>query len=173
VNNITKTLLGGAALCALATAPAMAGTLHPAMHVTALHAGHAANKTAIREPSKQHLTYTFGVYTYASASDHSAVKLAATYYKWNSNDTLCSKPKMSVKLSAKKTQFAKLGTSSETYSEGCASGPTTFLGDTYANKTGASGDVDNFVSTLLAKKLNLPGGVYKASLHLDVRVTLE
>jgi hypothetical protein len=44
MNNLTKTRLGGVALCALATAPAMAEDV-PDFHVTVLHAGNVVNKT--------------------------------------------------------------------------------------------------------------------------------
>ena len=70
MKSITKTLLGGAALCALATAPAMAGNV-PHFNVTALHAGNVVNKTRIHSPGRQHVTYTFAVYSSVSipASD--------------------------------------------------------------------------------------------------------
>lgn len=44
MNAIIKMLLGGTALCALATASAVAGNV-PAFHVTALHSGSVVNKT--------------------------------------------------------------------------------------------------------------------------------
>jgi hypothetical protein len=171
MNLLTKSLLGGAALCALATAPAIAANLHPAMHVTALHAGKAVNKTVIHNQSRTHLTYTFGVYTYVSASNAgTAVKLAATYYKWNSNGTLCSSPKEKIKV-PKKTKLAKLGHSTETYSEGCASGPTVFTGDTY-NLNAPNTGTDHFTSTLIGK-FNNGSAQYKGTLHLDVTVTIQ
>ncbi len=46
MNNLTKTLLGSVALTALAASPAFAAKLHPAMHVSAAHAGgKVVNKT--------------------------------------------------------------------------------------------------------------------------------
>jgi hypothetical protein len=49
----------------------MAQPTHPAMHVTALHAGHVVNKTKVYDPGRcgaRCSTYTFGVYSSASAS---------------------------------------------------------------------------------------------------------
>jgi hypothetical protein len=117
-----------------------------------------------------HITYTFGVYTYASASS-SGVKLGATYYKWNSYSSLCTTPKMKIKA-PKKSVYAKIGTSTETYSFGCPSGPTVFYGDTWTNKTGQSGNTDTFVSTLTGKFTN-SRGKYKGTLNLDVSVSIQ
>jgi hypothetical protein len=170
MNNITKTLLGGAAVCALATAPAMAGNV-PAFHVTALHAGHAVNKTKIYQPGRTHLTYTYGVSSYVPASDlGTAVNLIYTYYKWNSNASLCTQPKMKVKV-PKKSTYAKLGHNTESYSEGCGS-PTIFYGDTYDLKNAAGeGNVDSFQSDLIGKFSN-GSTKYLGNLYLDVNVSI-
>jgi hypothetical protein len=169
MNNITKTLLGSAALCALATAPAMAAGSHPSLSITALHAGKAVNKTAIHDPKRQKVTYTFGVSTYVPPSDAGvSVHLFATYYKWNSNLTLCSHPKMKNKIKSQPTN-GTAGTATETYSEGCASGPTVFYGDTYDYS--GSGSSDSLVSSLKGKYSN-SGVKYKGTLNLDVNITL-
>ena len=171
MNNLTKTLLGGVALAALATAPAMAKDAHHyALHnVTAIHAGHAKNKTKIHNQGATHRTYTYAVYSSQPASAAKKTHLIFTYYKWNNSGTLCSSPKMKIKLASKKTIYGKAGTASETYSEGCPSGPTVFLGDTWTNKTGSSGDVDQLTSSLIGKFHN--GSVkYKGTLNLDVSV---
>lgn len=169
MNLITKSLLGSAAVVALATAPAMAGGA-PHLSVTALYAGHAVNKTKVHNPGRKHLTYTFGVSSYVPASDlNVTVKLAGTYYKWNSNRSICTAPKEKIKV-PKKSTYAKLGHSTETYSLGCSSGPTVFYGDTYdlTNSSG-EGQTDSFVSTLIGKFSN-SGVKYKGFLHLDVSV---
>jgi hypothetical protein len=171
MNNITKTLLGGSALCALATAPAMAGNI-PAFHVTALHAGHAVNKTKIYQAGRTHLTYTFAVSSYVPASDlGTGVKLAATYYKWNSSDNLCTVPKMTLK-GAKKSTYGKIAHNTETYSEGCSSGPTVFHGDEYTlKKASGEGNSDSFTSDLIGKFKN-GATKYLGSLTLDVTVNI-
>jgi hypothetical protein len=170
MNKLTTTLLGGVAMCALAAAPAMAAK-HYAMHVTALHAGHQVNKSKMHAPGATHVTYTFGAYSYLSASSPPKTHILSTYYKWNNSGTICSAPKMKIKA-PKKSVYAKIGTASETYSFGCPSGQTVFLGDTWTNKTGVSGNTDTFVSTLLGKFHN--GSLkYKGTLNLDVTVFIQ
>ncbi len=174
MNNLTTTLLGSVALAALTTAPAMAAKhhpAHPAMHVTALHAGKQVNKSRVHQNGAQHITYTFGVYTYYSASSHSAQNLAGTFYKWNSYSTLCSAPAMKIKA-PKKSTYGKIKTGTETYSFGCPSGATVFYGDIYTNKSGSAGQTDTFVSTLTGKFRN-SRGKYKGTLNLDVFVFLD
>jgi len=172
MNNLTKTLLGGVALAALTTAPAMAGHhRHPAFHVTALHAGKAVNKTKIHNQGATHITYTFGVYTYQPANAAKNTHLAGTYYKWNSNSSTCTYPKMKINA-PKKSVYAKIGTATETYSIGCSGGPVSYLGDTWTNKTGVAGNTDTFVSTLTGKFMN-GSTKYKGTLNLDVSVGIE
>jgi hypothetical protein len=174
MNNLTKTLLGSVALAALATAPAMAMPKHPAMHVTALHAGKQTNKTHNIVPGATHVTYTFGVYSSASASSNKQ-NIFGTYYKWNSAPngtyTLCSDPKQKLKV-PKKSVYGKLNGSTETYSFGCPSGQTVFRGDQWTNKKGNSGDVDTWVSTLLGTFKGPSGGKYKGTLNLDVTLNI-
>lgn len=81
MNSITKTLLGGAALCALATAPATAEDTS-AFPVTAVHAGHVVNKTRVHTPGRTHLTYTFGVYTYVLFAEAYRKKIQFAGYKY-------------------------------------------------------------------------------------------
>ena len=176
MNNITQTLLGGAAFCALATAPAMAAGA-PSIHAAALHPGHqTVLKTSMQKGKIAHITSTIAVSTGVSQSaDYKkAVKLAATYYTYYDSGSFCnSSEKQKVKLAAKKTQYAKLGTSTETYSGYCSTAPTVFYGDTYdlRSKNGA-GHNDAFVSTLVGKKIHYNGGIYDIDLNLDVSVTI-
>lgn len=169
MNNLTKTLLGGVAIAALAAAPASA-KLH-GMHVTAMHAGHAVNKSKMHNQGATKLTYTFFVYSYQPANAAAKTHLGGTFYKWNSSGDICSSPKMSIKA-PKKSVYAKIGTAAQTYSIGCTNGPTTFIGDLWTNKTGVAGNVDTFVSTLKGKFKN-GSTKYKGTLNLDVSVTIE
>ena len=173
MNNLSKTLLGGVAVAALSAAPAMAHKQLHVPHVQALHAGlgHVTNKTKMGNQKATHITYTFGVYSYQPASAAKNTHLIYTYYKWNSSGTLCSTPKEKIKA-PKKSVYAKIGTATETYSEGCASGPTIFTGDTWSNKSGKSGETDTFVSTLTGKFKN-GGAKYVGTLNLDVNVFIE
>ncbi|HEX3944346.1 MAG TPA: hypothetical protein VHW69_09690 [Rhizomicrobium sp.] len=108
MNRLTQTLLTGAALCALGAAPAIAQPTHPAMHVTALHAGHVVNKTKFHNPAHQHLTYTYGIYSTMHPVRDKKVPIEGSFFKWNSSNTLCSNPKQKVKFDSKKTQYGKL-----------------------------------------------------------------
>lgn len=171
MNNFIKTLLAGAALGALATAQAAANNA-PNLHVTALYAGHVVNKTRIHEPGRQHITYTYSISTYVPASDLGQTVPLGTFYKWNSNDTVCSNPKQKIKVVPKKTKYAKIGTATQTYSLGCSSGPTVFYGDTYHlfNKAG-EGQTDHFES-ILKGKFEQQGLKYEGRLILDVSVAI-
>ncbi len=173
MNNLSKTLLGGVAVAALAAAPAMAHKSLHVPHVQALHTGlgHVTNKTKMGNQKAVNLTYTFGVYSAQPASAGKNTHLIYTYYKWNSSFNLCTTPKEKNKA-PKKSVYAKIGTATETYSEGCSSGPTVFYGDTWSNKSGTSGETDTFVSTLTGKFKN-SGTKYKGTLNLDVSVFIE
>ena len=175
MNAITQFLLAGAALGALATAPALAGDA-PHFRVMALHAGHAVNKTSFRDPSRQHLTYTFGASTYVPASDlRKKTKLPDTYYRWSTYFSCSATMAMQQTLRVpKRSTYAKLGKATETYSQGCSFGPTVFYGDTYEliNQAG-EGKTDSFVSTLIGKWTErLTGVKYKGTMHLDVSVAI-
>jgi hypothetical protein len=172
MNNLTKTLLGSVALTALAASPAFAGKAHPAMHVTAAHTGgKVVNKTNMHNQKAGHITYTFGVYTYQSASNHSPVDLVQTFYKWNSYSTLCSTPKMKLKV-GKKTTYGTAKAGTETYSFGCPSGPTVFHGVVYTNNTGTAGQTDTATSDLKGKFKN-SRGKYKGSLNIISSIFLQ
>jgi hypothetical protein len=165
MNNITKTLLGGAALCALATAPAMAGDVAD-FHVTALHAGNVVNKTTIHNQSRTHLTYTFAVYTYIPAELNVKVKLSGTGYSFGCSAS--EKAKIT-----KQATYGKAGIDYETYSTGCGGAGEVYVVDTYklTNPAG-EGLTDHFTSSLIGKYEN-SGVKYKGTLNLDVSVTID
>lgn len=172
---LTKTLLGGAALAALTSAPAMAQQNHPAFSFMALHAGHVVSKTKLHN-DRYHCfprsTCTFGVYSSVPASDlHKSVPLVGTFAKFNSNSTICSAPKTKIK-SHKKSVYAKISTGTETYSLGCPSGPTTFYGDYYklTDKSG-EGHTDTFQS-LLTGTFHNGSTKYKGRIVFDVSVAI-
>ncbi|MGH6875874.1 MAG: hypothetical protein ACREHV_00695, partial [Rhizomicrobium sp.] len=117
MNKITQTLLGSAAFCALATAPAMAAGA-PDVHVVAAHPGHQTVVKTSMYSNIAHLTSTIAVSTSVTASDlKHVVKLAGTYYTYYDSGSFCnSTEKQKQVLKSKKTKYAKLGTSTETYS---------------------------------------------------------
>ena len=173
MNKLTKILLGGAALSALAITTAMAQQKHSPFSFTALHAGRAVNKT--KQYHCRGLNQTSCILSATSsvpASDlHKTVPLAQTFYKLNSNGDLCTRPKQKIR-SWKKSTYAKISTGTETYSEGCSSGPTTFYGDFYklADKSGF-GKTDRFES-MLSGRVKYGGETYKVNLILDVAVPI-
>ncbi|HEX3945581.1 MAG TPA: hypothetical protein VHW69_16000 [Rhizomicrobium sp.] len=171
MNKLTQTLLTGSALGALMAAPVMAQPAHPAMHVMALHAGHAVNKTKFHIPSKQYLTYTYAVYSSASASSVDQ-DIYYTYWRWNSITTGCPTfglPKQKVKT-PKRTIYGSTKADTETYSFGCPT-PLDFHGDAWTNKTGVPGDVDKFQSSLISH-FKFQGQKYKGTLYFDVSLTI-
>ena len=167
MDNITKTLLGGAAICALATAPAMAGAPH--FSITALHAGNQVLKSVIHNPGRQHVTYNFYVTTAVPGTVGTGTKLAQTYYKWNSNGSICSTPKMKL-TGQKKSTYGKIAHNTESYSEGCGA-PTIFYGDEYTlTKASGDGKTDSFTSDLIGKYAN---GSAKYLGKLNIHATVE
>jgi hypothetical protein len=170
MNSLAKPLLSGVALCALATVPAVASN-GPAFHVQALRRGHVVNKTNMQNQKAQHITYTFGVYTYVSASDlYKTIPLAGTFYKWCSTSS-CFGPEPRQKIKApKKSKYAKIGTATETYT--FSVGPRVFYGDTYKLKDAAGeGQTDTFVSSLYAWFTD-NNSKYKGTLNLEVSVAI-
>lgn len=172
MNNLTKTLLGSVALAALGAAPAMAEQKHPAFSFTAVHAGRVVNKTKLHNRGAVHLTYTFSVYGTADVELDKKV-LVGSFYKWNSNSTVCSTPKMKLKLDPKKTVYGKISVATQTYSLGCPSGPTVYYGVAYklTNPDGI-GETDHFKSSLIGKFKNAHGK-YKGTLNSIYSLTLE
>lgn len=164
--------MAGAAICTIGAAPAFAGSA-PHFNVVALHGG--AVTKSVMHTNTTNVTYTISVATSVSVASGYKVptKLAATYYTFQSNGSICQAPKKEkVKLAAKKTKYAKLSTSTETYSEGCSSGPTTFYGDVYdLIKKSGKNKTDSFVSTLTAD-FTSSGTKYKGTLNLDVGVSI-
>ena len=169
---LKKILYAGAALCTISAAPAFARNA-PSVAVVALHAGHAVMKTQMHTPGKNHISSTGSAFSTIAASKKT-VKLIYTYYTYLSSGSFCNiQAKQKVKLSTKKTKYAKLGTSTESYSEGCGT-PTVFYGDTYkltAKK--APKNPDTFVSTLIGKGFHYEGEKYDGKLNLNVSVTVE
>jgi hypothetical protein len=171
-------LLAGASL---ATVGAGAAYAAPTIHVAALHNGfgngHAAVKTSMHHATVGSITSTYLVYSSVSTAADYKVKtnLKYTFYTYYNSGSLCdaNAQKLKVKLSTKKTAYAKLSTGVESYTEGCATA-VKFYGDVYdlTTKT-AVGSVDSFVSSLEGKKIHFEGGKYNITLNLDLEVFIE
>jgi hypothetical protein len=174
MNAVTQTLLAGVALGALATAPALAVDA-PHFHVVALHAGRIVDKTKVREPGRQHLTYTGAVTTSVSAAAlHKKVILHDTFTKFSSNTASsweCGNPPTKINIS-KKATYGRAGTTTVVRNLHCTEGPSIFYGDTYKLKDpNGDGQTDRFVSTLIGKFAR-SGQKYNATLNLDVNVPI-
>jgi hypothetical protein len=171
MNKITQTLLGGAACCALASASAMAAD---APVVAALHAGHqTVLKTSMHKGKPSNLTTTIAINSTNTSGLKKVQKLIYTYYTYYDSGSFCnSSEKQKETLQSKKTKYAKLGTSTETYSGYCSTAPTVFYGDTYElTKKSGQGKVDSFVSALVGKKIHYNGQIYNITQNEDVSVS--
>ena len=175
MNNLTKTLLGSAALAALSAVPSVAGNA-PRFHVTALYAGGiVVNKTVIHDPSRTHMTFTLSVSTQVPASHlKTKTRLSDTFYKWSSqtaSSSKCGNPETYI-IVPKKSAYGKIDTATKTINWHCTSGPSVYYGDTYKlTDPAGEGKTDFFVSSLIGKWKN--GSVkYKGTLNLDVSVAI-
>ncbi|MGH6890258.1 MAG: hypothetical protein ACREHF_13865 [Rhizomicrobium sp.] len=167
MNSITKTLLVGAAFCALATVPAVAGDVSN-IHVFALHPGHATfvSKTSMHKGPISHTTSTISVSTSVPASDlHKKVKLDGTVFGF-----FCGRSGK-VKIT-KKAIYGKVGIYTLTNSTACDGAGQVLYGDTYklTNPEG-EGKTDSFVSSLTSK-FEYKGTKYKGTVNLDVSVAI-
>lgn len=175
MNNLTKALLGSAALSALIAAPAAAQQKHPAFHVVALYAGgKAVNKTAIHHPSRSYMTWTYSVSTHIPAHLKTKTKLSDTFFKWSSqtaSSSKCGNPETKNRVPNRST-YGRLGTATETRDWGCTEGPSLYYGDTYklTNPAG-EGKTDFFVSSLIGK-WQWGSVKYKGTLNLHVNVAI-
>ena len=165
MNAITQTLLAGAAFCALATAPALAGDVPP-FHVTMLHGGHVVGKTGFHHAGRTHLTSTLSLSSSIPASDLDKKVKLATMYAYLDCPT-----KLKTRITKKPT-YGKAGFYSETTSGGCSNGGYTAYGNTYdlTNPDG-EGKNDSFVSTVISK-VEYNGVKYKATENVDYSVAI-
>ena len=173
MNRLTRTLLGGAALSVLATAPVAAGP--PRFHVQMLHGGRVISKTQMRYRCGQDITcktYTFSISTSVPASDfRKRVNLVDTFSKFCSTASCHTEPKQRIKV-PKKSKYGKVhATTVTTHTSG---GERTFVyyGDAYklTDKSGF-GQTDTFVSSLKGEWDSF-GLKYKVTMNLDVSVAI-
>ncbi len=159
MNNLSKTLLAGAALCALAAAPAFADSGF-APHVTALNGGRVVNKTKLHNHGATHVTYTFGLYDYVPASTPVGTKWTLV------SQSFCPGP---VKIKApKKTTYGKISIHHQTYSNGCELVSATYK----LVKQPSVGATDQFVLSAIYK-FEQNGTKYKGTLNLDTTVEFD
>ena len=165
MNSITKTLLVGAAFCALATVPAVAGDV-PDIHVVALYPGQqTVLKTRMHKGGVTHITSTISLSTSIPASDlHKKVELGTLF------TFLCGRSGK-VKIT-KKATYGKAGIFTMTTGQTCDGVSQVFYGNTYklTNPEG-EGKTDSFVSSVTSK-FEYKGVKYKGTTNLDVDVAI-
>jgi hypothetical protein len=174
MNNLTVTLLGGAAVAALVAAPATAKSAHiwTMQHVSAMHAGQVKNKTKLHNNGATSVTSYASAFSYQPANAPKKTELLGTFYKYNNSGDLCSVPAKTTIKAPKKSVYAQIRTGTITYYEGCSGAQPTFYGDYWSNKSGKSGNTDTFTSVLKAHFTN-SGSKYKGTLNLAVNVFIE
>jgi hypothetical protein len=170
---IRTALLAGASLCTICAGAAFAKST-PVL-VAQIHGGQGVVKTSMHSNAPANLTSSISVATGVSTSADFKKKtnLAATFYTFLHSGTFCNPPKQKVKLSTKKTKYAKLSTGVESYSEGCGT-PSQFFGDVYdlTSKKGKN-KTDKFTSALIGKDVHFGGTTYKkGTLNLKVSVAI-
>jgi hypothetical protein len=166
MSNLTKSLFGSVALCALMAVPAVSENADSS-HMTALHGGRVINKTKLHNRGATHIYSTLSVFTYLPPSSYRKKQfLPGTFYKYVD---ACSVTKWKV---TKKAQYGKVGFVTGTYTcDGVAK--TVPIGNFYKlTDPDAEGKTDHFVSSVSAKFEN-NGTKYKGTLSLDVSVIIE
>jgi hypothetical protein len=150
---LAKTLLAGAAFCALCTAPAVvlaAPHLHLAAaedNISKVKPGSIHTKTNRAQPGITDVTYTLSL-----SSSLPPVKTPTLLwaYTWQDVNTCIPPKKESLKV-PKKTKVAKISVGTSTGpTSACPSTTFTFYGPMYDLKKKAKGD--SFSATLAAKK---------------------
>jgi hypothetical protein len=166
MNNIIQTLLGGTALCALATAPAMAGDI-PDFHVFELHPGHAklVSKTGMHTGAREHISSTISISTSIPAELGKTEKLPFTLA------TYCGSKLGKFKVT-KKATYGHVGVFTSTVSTGCIGGQEVYFGNTYKlTKPDGEGKTDTF-SDSLTDKFTYNGVKYNALINLNVQLSI-
>jgi hypothetical protein len=151
--SFAKTLLAGAAICALCTAPALAA---PNAHVVGSGFDspakliHSKTKVNPNKTPSQTVTFSFSA-TLSRAADFK-VPVQFNQYTWQDTATCLPPTHQTFKVSPKKTAAAKIGVGSTTgATSACPSSIFTFSGPLYElkSKTATS---DSFTAALIAHK---------------------
>ena len=158
---IKRVLLVGVSLHAIGAGAAYAES--PPALVAQMHAGRAVVKTGLhsQKPTNNSSTTVITTTVSTSADYKKKTKLLYTYYTFLNSGSFCPQPQEKMKLATHKTKYAKVSTSTESYSEGCGT-PTKFYGDVYnlQTKKGA-GKTDAFYADLVGRDIHYDGTVYK------------
>lgn len=149
---LAKSLLAGAAFCALCTAPALT-LAAPHMHIAGVDnlakqkAGTVHMKSSRVHDDLQNITYTI---TFSYSLPPLKTKTMLWGETWQDTET-CKPPKKETLTVPKKTKVAKISVGTSTGPTGsCPNSVFTFYGPVYDLKKSATSDA--FFSSLVAKK---------------------
>jgi hypothetical protein len=156
MNNLTRTLLCGAALCAFVAVPAIAESAGP-FDVTALHANRVVKKTKMQHGAT-HVTSTISVFTYVPGTV--GTKAMILFEKF------CNTTAPVKVWAPKKTFYGKISVSTET-SNGCE-----FVEGTYKVINQPEPNTIDSFPIILMSKFEQNGTKYKGTLNLDYNVLL-
>jgi hypothetical protein len=166
----SKLLMAGAAICALATAPAFAASKAPNIHL-AFHGGGTLVKTSHHIGKATNFTETATFSGSISTSADYKTKVVVLGETWY-DSTNCTQPtKEKWKPLPKKTTYAKLSQSTSTGSiGGCTGTVFTFHDINYdLTKKNGAGKTDTFTGDLVAK--NFIGYNLKLIANLIINIT--
>ncbi|HEX3945619.1 MAG TPA: hypothetical protein VHW69_16190 [Rhizomicrobium sp.] len=172
MNKLTQALLTGSALCALGAAPVSAGNTS-AIHLSMLHGGKVINKTKSYSPDRQHITYTYGVYTSIGLGQlNQKIKLNGEHPIVGTDVFGCDNPTTKIKFHLKKTVYGKAGKFAETYSLGPCGHPIVHYGLTY-KLTDPNGEGHSDKLGISASgKFEQNGTKYKGAINYDFTVDI-
>ncbi len=152
--SFAKTLLAGAAVCALCTAPALARTA-PNIHLAGSGFDSPAklihSKTNAGNPNVTDITQTFSFSISLSDSSFYRVPVQFNQYTWQNTQTCIAPTRQFMTLAPRKTNAAKITVGSSTGpTSACPNTIFTFLGPLYELKS-RNKTSDSFVASLVAK----------------------
>ena len=150
MNNLISTLLAGSALCALAAAPALAGTA-PKFHLVGLssrqltmHSGAVHSKTNIRDPNTVHYTITHTFTSTVTASVFYKKPKMLWKYDWMYTSSCIQTPNQKGKL-VKRPHYGKVKSGTVTGTVSGCTGIFTFIGPVYTLTKKVTNAKDFFV----------------------------
>lgn len=173
MNNLTKVLLGGAALCALTAVPAAAESAGR-FNITALHAGRMVDKTKMHKQGATQVTSTASVFTYVPFSEYYRHRqpLLSTFFKYNNGGDPCSNPPQKVTVEPKKTQYGKASIVVETISTLCDK-PVKYYGAAYKITDPNAQGNDDFFRVIDQGRFTNSGTKYRGTLYLDINLVID
>lgn len=188
-STLLTTMLAGAAVCALSTAPAFAAHA-PSIHLALFNKSMAKvarigfAKTNIKDLRPHNtstinftetLTFSFTQALTATQFVNNPILLwAETWYAQTSGGKCIQPPKQKQKFSKATLKGAKVKTASTTSTNPCGTGNFVYLGPTYELKAKHGTGADSFTGNLTTKKWKLgPSTKYNLDLVEHTNLTIQ